>query len=307
MVDTFIETLEYFPRGLVYVALGIVVLYIAKWILDLVTPYHVGDQLGEKGNTALGLSITGYFLGVIIVFVAVLYTPFGAGEEFQWQFDADFGYDVLEVFLYSLGAIAVLNLTRFLVDRLVLFKFNVEKEVIEDQNAGSGAVEMAVYIAVALVIAASLAGYEVTPLGAVAPSILDEIIRSVAFFLLGVVVLVLYALYYQVVTAYDIHDEIEKDNVAVGVAMAANLIAIAIVVFKAVTGEFVGWGESLISFATFAVIGFILLLVVRWIIDKAIFPRVKVAEELSEARNLSMAFVVGGIVISASLVLFFAI
>ena len=272
MVDTFIETLEYFPRGLVYVALGIVVLYIAKWILDLVTPYHVGDQLGEKGNTALGLSITGYFLGVIIVFVAVLYTPFGAGEEYQWQFDADFGYDVLEVFLYSLGAIAVLNLTRFLVDRLVLFKFNVEKEVIEDQNAGSGAVEMAVYIAVALIIASALAGYEVTPLGAVAPSILDEIIRSVAFFLLGVVVLVLYALYYQVVTAYDIHDEIEKDNVAVGVAMAANLIAIAIVVFKAVTGEFRGWGGGLISFATFAVIGFILLLVVRWIIDKAIFP-----------------------------------
>ena len=307
MVDTFIETLEYFPRGLVYVALGIVVLYIAKWILDLVTPYHVGDQLGEKGNTALGLSITGYFLGVIIVFVAVLYTPFGTGEEFQWQFDADFGYDVLEVFLYSLGAIAVLNLTRFLVDRLVLFKFNVEKEVIEDQNAGSGAVEMAVYIAVALVIASALAGYEVTQLGAVAPSILDEIIRSVAFFLLGVVVLVLYALYYQVVTAYDIHDEIEKDNVAVGVAMAANLIAIAIVVFKAVTGEFVGWGESLISFATFAVIGFILLLVVRWIIDKAIFPRVKVAEELSEARNLSVAFVVGSIVIGVSLVLFFAI
>ena len=307
MIDTFIETLEYFPRGLVYVALGIVVLYIAKWILDLVTPYHVGDQLGEKGNTALGLSITGYFLGVIIVFVAVLYTPFGAGEEYQWQFDADFGYDVLEVFLYSLGAIAVLNLTRFLVDRLVLFKFNVEKEVIEDQNAGSGAVEMAVYIAVALIIASALAGYEVTPLGAVAPSILDEIIRSVAFFLLGVVVLVLYALYYQVVTAYDIHDEIEKDNVAVGVAMAANLIAIAIVVFKAVTGEFVGWGESLISFATFAVIGFILLLVVRWIIDKAIFPRVKVAEELSEARNLSVAFVVGSIVIGASLVLFFAI
>ena len=147
MVDTFIETLEYFPRGLVYVALGIVVLYIAKWILDFVTPYHVGDQLGKKDNTALGLSITGYFLGVIIVFVAVLYTPLTSGEEFQWEFDAGFGYDVLEVFLYSLGAIAVLNLTRFLVDRLVLFKFNVEKEVIEDQNAGTGAVEFAIYIA----------------------------------------------------------------------------------------------------------------------------------------------------------------
>ena len=307
MIDTFIETLEYFPRGLVYVALGIVVLYIAKWVLDFVTPYRVGDQLGEKSNNALGLSIAGYFLGVIIVFVAVLYTPFTAGAEYEWQFNADLGYDVLEVFLYSLGAIAVLNLTRFLVDRLVLFKFNVEKEVIEDQNAGSGAVEMAVYIAVSLVIASSLAGYDATPLGAVAPSILDELIRSVAFFLLGMGVLVLYALFHQVITVYDIHDEIEKDNVAVGVVMAANLIAIAIVIFKAVTGEFVGWSESLISFFTFAVIGFVLLLVVQWVIDKAMFPKVKIADELASARNVGMAFVVGAIVISASLVLFFAI
>ena len=166
---------------------------------------------------------------------------------------------------------------------------------------------MAVYIAVSLVIASSLAGYDATPLGAVAPSIVDELIRSVAFFLLGMAVLVLYALFHQVITAYDIHDEIEKDNVAVGVVMAANLIAIAIVIFKAVTGEFVGWSESLISFATFAVIGFVLLLVVQWIIDKAIFPKVKIADELAGARNVGMAFVVGAIVISASLVLFFAI
>ena len=121
------------------------------------------------------------------------------------------------------------------------------------------------------------------------------------------VVLVLYALFHQVITAYDIHDEIEKNNVAVGVVMAANLIAIAIVIFKAVTGEFAGWSESLISFATFAVIGFVLLLVVQWIIDKAMFPNVKIADELASARNVGMAFVVGAIVISASLVLFFAI
>ena len=89
--------------------------------------------------------------------------------------------------------------------------------------------------------------------------------------------------------------------------MAANLIAISIVVFKAVTGEFVGWSESLISFVTFAVIGFVLLLVVQWIIDKAMFPKVKIADELANDRNVSLAFVVGGIVISASLVLFFAI
>lgn len=306
MVDTFYETLEFFPRGLVYVALGIVVLYLARWILDFVTPYHVGDQLGEKGNTALGLSITGYFLGVIIVFVAVLYTPFTSGE-FEWRYTSDFAQDVLEVALYSIGAIVVLNLARYLVDHVVLYKFDVEKEIIDGQNVGSGAVEFGVYVGIALVIASSLAGYGDPQNAVAASSTVDELIRSVVFFLLGMGVLVLYALFYQVTTAYDIHEEIEKGNVAVGITMAANLIAIALITFKAVTGEFVGWGESLVAFATFAVIGFFLLLIVRWIIDTAMFPRVKIANELAVAQNVGIAFIVGGMVISAALILYFAI
>ena len=71
MYDSFIDTLEFFPRGLVYVALGIVVLVVAKLVLDLVTPYKINRQLAEKNNSALGLSITGYFMGVIIVFAGV--------------------------------------------------------------------------------------------------------------------------------------------------------------------------------------------------------------------------------------------
>jgi len=306
MLDTFYETLEFFPRGLVYVVLGIVVLYLAKWILDFVTPYHVSEQLGKKTNTALGLSITGYFLGVIIVFVAVLYSPSAAGE-FDWRYTSDFGFDVLQVFLYAMGAIVVLNLARYLVDRLVLYKFDVEKEIIAGQNIGAGAVEFGVYMAVSLVIAAALAGYEAPQLGVAASSTADELIRSGFFFLLGMGVLIVYALFYQITTAYDIHEEIEKSNVAVGITMAANFIAIALVTFKAVTGEFVGWSESLVAFATFAVIGFFMLLIVRWIIDTAMFPKVKIADELAVAQNVGIAFIVGGVVISASLILYFAI
>lgn len=306
VVDTLLETLQFFPRGLAYVALGVVVLYLAKWILDLATPYHVSDQLSRKSNAALGLSISGYLLGVIVVFVAVLYTPFASGDG-DWRFTAEFGFDVIEVFLYSVGAIAVLNLTRYLIDHLVLYKFDVEKEIIENQNLAAGAVEFGVYLAVSLVVAASLAGYGDPQLGAAVPSTLDEIIRSAVFFVLGLGVLVLYALFYQVTTVYDIHDEIEKDNAAVGVTMAANLIAVALVAFKAVAGEFLGWSESLIGFVVFAVIGFLLLVIVRWIIDKAMFPKVKIADELSSAQNVGVAFIVGGVVISTALILLFAV
>ena len=304
MVDALVDTLEFFPRGLVYVGVGVVVLVLAKFAQDFLTPYRINEQLSHKDNTALGLSITGYFLGVIIVFVGVLYQPLTVIRDDQWQFNGDFGMDVLEVFLYAVAGILVLNLARILVDKLVLYKFKTEKEIIEDQNAGAGAVEFAVYIAVGLVIAAATAGAGVS---ADEATVVESIIRSAVFFVLGMAVLMAFALFYQMTTPFDIHEEIEKDNAAVGIALAGNLIAIALVIFKAVFGEFVGWTEGIVSFVVFAVIGFVLLYVVRIIVDFALLPGTKVSDELAVDRNLGVAFIESGVVISAALILYFAI
>jgi hypothetical protein len=79
------------------------------------------------------------------------------------------------------------------------------------------------------------------------------------------------------------------------------------VVLKAVFGDFVNWEEALASFFTFAVFGFGLLLVMRLVVDLLIFPRVKVADELAKDRNLGVALIQSAVVVSASLILFFAI
>jgi uncharacterized membrane protein YjfL (UPF0719 family) len=303
MIDAFTDTLEFFPRGLVYVGLGIVVLLIAKLVQDFLTPYRIDDQLSSKNNVALGLSITGYYLGVIIVFLGAVYQPLAVVRDDEWGYTGDFGMDVLEVFLYSLGGIVVLNLMRLLVDRLVLYKFETEKEIIEEENAGAGAVEFGVYVAVGLVIAASIGGTgsggEVT--------IADSVVRSLVFLVLGMAVLVLFTLFYELTTSFSFHEEIEKKNVAVGVALAGNLIAIGVVTFKAVFGEFVSWTESIVGFVVFAVIGFALLYVVRRLVDLILLPSTKVSDELAVDRNLGVAFIQVAVVISAALILNFAI
>ena len=303
MIDAFTDTLEFFPRGLVYVGLGIVVLLIAKLVQDFLTPYRIDDQLSSKNNVALGLSITGYYLGVIIVFLGAVYQPLAVVRDDEWGYTGDFGMDVLEVFLYSLGGIVVLNLMRLLVDRLVLYKFETEKEIIEEQNAGAGAVEFGVYVAVGLVIAASIGGTgsggEVT--------IADSVVRSLVFLVLGMAVLVLFTLFYELTTSFSFHEEIEKKNVAVGVALAGNLIAIGVVTFKAVFGEFVSWTESIVGFVVFAVTGFALLYVVRRLVDLILLPSTKVSDELAVDRNLGVAFIQVAVVISAALILNFAI
>ena len=306
MIDAFVDTLEFFPIGLVYVVLGIAVLILAKLVQDIITSYGIDEELTEKSNVAAAVSITGYYFGVIVVFLGALYQPETVVQDVPWldRFDDDFGWNILEVFVYSIAGIVVLNLARIVVDRLILFKFDTEKEIIEDQNAGSGAAEFGVYVAVGLVIAASTAG---AGGGADDVSILDVAVRSLAFLGLGMIVLVLYALFYQFTTSYDIHAEIERDNVAVGVALGGNLIAMGVVTFKAVFGEFVGWSEGLAAFITFAVIGFALLYAVRRLVDLVLFPRVEIANELAVERNLGVAFIVSAVVISAALILFFAI
>jgi uncharacterized membrane protein YjfL (UPF0719 family) len=304
MIDAFIDTLEFFPTGLVYVGLAILVLVLAKLAQDVITSYRINEELTEKDNVAFAISMTGYYFGVIAVFLGALYQPLLVLQDARWldRFTGDFWLSVLEVFVYSVAGIVVLNLARIVVDRLILYRFDTEKEIIEDQNAGTGAVEFGVYVAVGLVIAASTAGG-----GGDDVSVLDGAVRSLAFLGLGLVVLVLYVLFYQLTTFYDIHAEIERNNVAVGVALGGNLIAVGLVTFKAVFGEFVSWSESVAAFLTFAVIGFVLLFVVRRLVDLLLFPRVKMADELAIDQNLGVAFIVSAVVISAALILFFAV
>lgn len=295
MLDALIDTLQLFPRGLVYVGLAVIILGVARVVQGIATPYSVREQLNTKDNTALALAVSGYYLGTIIIVLGAIYQPLRLVEEGGLGINAQFGWDVLEVFVTSLVGIAILNIMRLVVDKLILYQFSTVKEIIEDQNVGTGAVEFGVYIAVSLIIAASITGAGGGP-G-----------TSFAFLGLGLLVLVLFTLLYNLTTSYDIHAEIERDNVAVGVALGANTIAIGIVAFKAVFGDFVGWTEGLIAFAVFAIIGFIVLFVVRMLFDFVLHPSANVAHELAEDQNLGFAFLEGSVVISVSLVLFFAI
>ena len=76
MLDALIDTLELFPRGLVYVGLAIIVIGIARVVQGIFTPYSVTEQLNAKSNLALAIAVTGYYLGTVIIILGALYQPF---------------------------------------------------------------------------------------------------------------------------------------------------------------------------------------------------------------------------------------
>ncbi len=302
-METLIDSLVFFPRGLVYVALGVIVLLLAKLVRSVITSHKEDEEVVQRQNLAEALRLSGYLVGVVLVFVGAVYQPAhlalldtGTGL----GFDSQFALDVLRVFLYSLAGIIALNLLRISLDKLVLYKFDVEKEIVEDRNVGTGAVEFGINVATGLMIAGSLSGSGV---GGEAL----EAVTTLAFLVLGQVVLILFALFYQLTTSFDLHDEIERDNAAVGVAFGGNLIAIGFVMLKALSGDFLSWQQSITEFVLFAVVGFVLLYLLRLIVDLLVLPRVNVSQQMTGERNAGVALVESAVVISCSLILFFAI
>ena len=300
MIEAFVEALGIFLRGLVYVGMGLVVLVVAKFARDLITRHGIDEEVIQKQNLAEALRLCGYFIGVILVLLGAMYHPLTVIGVEGLGFNAEYGMEVLRVFLYSIAGIIALNLVRPLIDRVILYKFNVEKEVIEDRNVGTGAAEFGINVAVGLIIAGALTGEG-------GGSELTGALVTLAFFGMGVVLLVLFALFYEFTASYDVHDEIERDNAAVGIAFGGNLIAIGVVMFKALFGDFTGWGDSIVAFVVFGVIGFVLLYVLRLLIDLLLLPHIRISGALVGQRNVGVAFVESAVVISASMVLFMAI
>ena len=300
MIDAFIDTLETFPRGLVLVGLGMIILVLAKLARDLVTPYRIDEEVTQKNNLAVALRLSGYFIGVILVFLGALYQPLTLAGPEGLGFDRAYAEEVLRVFLYSIAGIAALNLVRILMNRLILYRFDIETEVVQGQNVGTGAAEFGMYVATGLLIAGAMSG-EGTG------SETEAALNALAFFGMGLGLLIVFALFYQFTTPFDVHSEIEGNNTAVGVALGGNLIAIGLVTLKAVFGDFAGWGESIAAFLTFGVIGFALLYVMRLLVDLLLLPTVRISQALSVGRNVGVAFIESAVVISSAMILFLAI
>jgi uncharacterized membrane protein YjfL (UPF0719 family) len=300
MIDAFINTIQAFPRGLVFVALGLVVLALAKLARDLVTHYSIDEEVTQNQNLAVALRLSGYFTGVVLVLLGALYQPLLLVGEGGFGFDLAYWQDVLRVFLYSLAGIVALNLVRPLMEHVILYKFSIEEQIVKGQNIGAGAADFGLYVATGLLIAGAVAGEGVS-------SEVTTALVTLAFFGMGLAFLVAFSVLYQITTPYDIHSEIEGNNTAVGIAFGGNLIAIGLVMFKAEFGDFVGWGESIAAFLTLGVIGFALLYVLRLLIDLLLLPTIRVSSALGADQNIGVAFVESSVVIASALILFMAI
>ena len=268
--------------GFVHLAVVLVLLAVGRWVYDrLHRSFALRTELLEKDNLAAALAVAGYYLGLVIVLGGVVSGP------------ASFSLldDVIGLVIFGLLGIVLLNLSAWINDRVVFSKFAVERELVEDRNVGVGILEGANYAAVGLITAGAMSGE-------------GGLASGLAFWIAGLAALIVAGILYDRITSYDLHDEIEKNNVAVAAAFAGVLVGFGNVIRLAGEGDFVSWNESLTGFAYYTVVGLVLLPFIRLFADKVLLPGARLSDELVQERpNLGAGVIEGVTYLAASMLI----
>ncbi len=273
--------------ALILIAVFYLLFFIGKLVNDLLhREYKLTHELVEKDNPAIALAVAGYYFGLVIAIGGTLVGPTGGIVD-----------DVIDLCLYGFLSIILLNISWYLCDFLVLHQFKVSDELIRDQNQGTGAVSCGISIASGLIIFGAVSGEG------------GNIWTAIGFWALGQLMLIISVKIYNLITPYNIHDEIENDNVAAGVSLGGVIIAMGIVVGLAAEGDFVSWSEELPEFVMISVVGLILLPIVRFLTDKILLPTVKLTDEISnqDIPNVGAAYIEALSYIAAAFVIYWCV
>lgn len=266
-----------------FVALFFLVILTAKWLYNFTVPYNTFQEITENKNLALAVSIVGFLGANSIIYVAVLIGP-------------SYGLitDLLNVTLYTALGMALLLVSRFINNKVLLHSFCNHSHILEKQSLSVGFIQAASYITSGLIIAGSLMGD-------------GDIFSALVFYALGQILLILFARFYDFCTKFDLLVELEKNNFAAAISFSATIIAIGIILLHALIGDFHSWQSSLTLFFIDAAIALIALPITRLLVDKALMPSVNIDQAIQENQNTAVASLEGAVAICTALVILFSL
>lgn len=253
-----------------YVVSGLVIFIIGKLLFKLTHPsINIKNELVEKDNFAFIISYVGYFIGLLITIGGCI-----VGESYG------FLIDIQDIFIYGVIAILLLQISTFLANKLILPKFDLKKEIIRDQNEGTGVIEAVIYIVNGLILYGALIGESET--------LLQGIITFIVYWAIGNIMLVIASKIYTSWLNYNIHQEIEKDNVAAGIAFGGALLAIGIIIMNSLLDPFQDWTTTLINVSVQMIVASVLLPVMRFFADNILLPGQKLTDEIVNQEKPNM-------------------
>jgi uncharacterized membrane protein YjfL (UPF0719 family) len=277
------EILDNFLASFFYILVSFFLFFLGKYMYQVLhKEINVSEELVEKDNVAFAVAYVGFFVGLIMIIGVTL-----SGESHGIL------EDVIDMLIYGILGIVLLNFSLFINDKIIFSQFKFSDEILRDKNIGSGVIEFANSVSVGLVLYGAISGEG------------GSVFTAVAFWFFGQALFIVTAKFYNIITPFDIHEHIEKDNVAVGFAFSGALIGMANIIGFALSGDFISWYDSFEKLAYSFVFGIVFLPLARIFSDKILLPGRNLTDELvnQEKPNIgaglieAFAYIAGSILI----------
>jgi uncharacterized membrane protein YjfL (UPF0719 family) len=175
------------------------------------------------GNVAHGMVQVGQVVGVFLV---------GAAAVKGCVHGEGYAHDLPRVVGFAVVGLALLLIIGQLGIRL-LFRAQLAAELSRG-NVAAGVAAGAHYAATAIITSHAVSGGDLHDLG-----------LALIFFGIGQLTLLAFVILFRALTVYDDAEQIKGENLAAALSYAGVSVAVAIVVGRALDGDFVSWGESL--------------------------------------------------------------
>lgn len=251
--------------GVPFALLALALLLIAYWASAVQLGGSVAERL-MNGNGAIALRQAGMMVGLGLALSHYLAGPAGV----------DVSKDLLTTAVDGLLMTALLLAAAMVDERLILPIIDNRKSL-QDGNLAVGLVELGHLTATGLVASGAFSGES------------GSMATVLVFFLLGQTGLVITG----TITRrwLQLESTIAAGNISAGLKLSGTLLAMGIIMGRAVSGPSLGWETDLLGFAVSLGIGLPLLLLSVWLIDLVLLPKRVLREIIHEDRNIGAVVV----------------
>lgn len=131
----------------IYSVLGIVLMLVGNFLIDLIVPCHFPTEI-KKGNAAVGWLSAGSFVGIGMILRTVIMSPAAAAAEetLLTGLTSSILYFVVGILFFMLGYVVVLLFNK---------KYNLNDEI-GNGNTAAGIMVFGIFVGLALVISGAI-------------------------------------------------------------------------------------------------------------------------------------------------------
>lgn len=269
--------------SLIYLFVSCIMLFLSKFMFDRFSIFNPEKEVKNANYTAT-IAFCGYMIGIAFILVGAFVGPSAAC----------FRKDLIMYVAYAAVGILLMTASGFITRKIMLNRFDNAKELLQDKNIGTAAVYFGFYVASGMIIAACVNGE------------IGGILSSVFYYVLSVCFMFLFLRIYDWITPYSIHDELENDNYAVGIALAGNIIAIGLILMKATLGDVEGWKNSLLTYFVDLSAIILFLPTVRFVLGNFLVKVVNLNKEIKN-NNVAAALIEFTCITCFALLVFFMV